>query len=109
MASPEHGTPGEMNSYWVGVSENNLSEKITMSVLPNPMNTSATISIETDQIINKGTLNIYNAFGNEVKRIENINTKQFKIRKENLKEGLYLLRFTSKENNIEVSGKLIIR
>jgi len=109
MASPEHGTPGQMNSYWVGISENNLSEKISMSVLPNPMNTSATISIETDNIINNGTLSIFNAFGKEVKRIENINTKQFVIRKENLPQGLYLLRFISTENDIEVSGKLIIR
>lgn len=110
MASPEHGTPGAINSYWVGLHETvNKTEKMKMSVIPNPMNSSATISIEADKNIQNGIMIIYNAFGNEVKRMEQIHSNQFKIRKENLPQGLYLLRFIDQTDKKEVNAKLVVR
>lgn len=109
MASPEHGTPGAMNSYWVGLEENKEQGQMKMSIIPNPMNSVATITIESAENIQNGTLIIYNAFGNEVKHIENIHTNQFGFRKENLQKGLYLLRFIDQSDKKEVIGKLLIK
>ncbi len=110
MASPEHGTPGAMNSYWVGIfNEQSHIPLAKITISPNPTHTSATISIESDFVISSGNLQVYNAFGNEVMRIENIKSGQFNFRVEDLPEGLYFLKFTNRKNNIEATGKLVVQ
>ncbi len=109
MASPEHGTPGMMNSYWVGLPENDDRRSVArMSIAPNPTASNALVTI-SGKDVSYGTLIIYNSFGNVVRKIEDIPSKQFVIRKQNLEPGLYLIQFSDAGSDIILTQKLIIK
>jgi hypothetical protein len=58
---------------------------------------------------NRGCLQIYNAFGKEVKRIENIRTREFILQTDDLPDGMYLLKFVDQDNKMQTTEKMIVR
>lgn len=111
MASPNSGgTPGAMNSYWVGVLDDQMIfESMSLSIAPNPVHSSALIRITSNKMNNHGCLQVYNAFGKEVKRIENIRNREFILQTDNLPDGMYLLKFVDQDNKMQTTEKMIVR
>jgi hypothetical protein len=108
MASPDNGTPGAINSYWLALPENpEIKKQPRITISPNPMNSTAQIEIHSAGVSN-GILIIYNTFGKIVRTTTNITSNRFTIGKQNLEKGMYLLKFTDTSSDISVIRKLII-
>jgi hypothetical protein len=73
------------------------------------METDGVIEIGGDYDFYDGTIAIYNMFGKEVRRYENINSKRIVFKRDDLTSGMYLVRFYEKVNNIVISKKLIVK
>jgi len=76
-----------------------------ISVIPNPFSVSTSISVS--EILKNADLTIYNALGQEVKKIKNISGGVIEIQRDNLPGGVYFIRL-SQENNIITNQKVII-
>ncbi len=108
MASPMHGTPGEINSYWLNLPEEAQQSSAQLRVVPNPVSGNAIVKIETaDEIINASIL-LYNVFGALVKEEHHIHSKQLFLEVGQLEKGLYLLRFIDESQAIDVSIKIVV-
>jgi hypothetical protein len=108
VASPDHGTPGEINSITTSIIRQKQIASLSVIVYPNPMETDGVIEIGGDYDFYDGTIAIYNMFGKEVRRYENINSKRIVFKRDDLTSGMYLVRFYEKVNNIVISKKLMI-
>jgi hypothetical protein len=108
VASPDHGTPGEINSITTSIIRQKQIASLSVIVYPNPMETDGVIEIGGDYEFFDGTIAIYNMFGKEVRRYENINSKRIVFKRDDLTSGMYLVRFYEKVNNIVISKKLMI-
>jgi len=88
--------------------EENFIEKIESSVkvYPNPFSTSATFSIQTKKA-SAMTVILYDLFGREIKRIENIQAKIIKINRDNLLPGIYIYRIDD-NNSLIGTGQVVI-
>jgi len=78
------------------------SMKMTATVVPNPFSSSATINISSSgETLNDCVLKIFNSAGAEVKEIRippgNSNKTTFTIHRGNLKPGVYIYHFISKD------------
>jgi hypothetical protein len=105
----EHGTPGARNCVYVSVSDlKHGTGGVSFHVIPNPMQTSARIIIETEQAVREGTLVVYNLLGIEVLRISHISSKSVNLERGHLPGGSYYFRFSDQGSNLSGSGKLII-
>jgi hypothetical protein len=103
------GTPSAMNSFWVGVNEPTASnENFKMKIIPNPTASNALITISGETVM-KGTLLMYNTFGEIVKTIENVDSDHIALANQNLNKGLYILQFRDYATANVVRGKLVIR
>jgi hypothetical protein len=89
----------------VGINEKEISNKIGITVYPNPLTSSATVQFSSE--IHNGKLNLYNIYGEKMKAINNVTGKQIKIYKENLAIGVYFVQLTQ-ENKVTGTTKLII-
>ena len=104
-----HGTPGEPNSISVGIPHYDEGyTKTALWIYPNPMHTSALVTMQAPQMINGISLILYNQIGSEVQRVENIPANGLKITREGLQNGIYLLRLVNKNGQSICSGKLIV-
>ncbi len=104
-----HGTPGERNCVYVSVATIKGSDaQASFIVIPNPVHNSAKIRINTEQDILDGTLSVYNILGNEVRRIENITSKEILIDRNGMPPGSYYFRFIDRRSDTAGNGKLII-
>jgi hypothetical protein len=78
--------------------ESHFKNSSTILVYPNPVNQTATVKLLTDGTIQK--IEIFNLAGSVVKVINNINSGECTINKDNLPNGIYYLKVNSSENNI---------
>ena len=94
--------------YNVGISENNYGSSF-IKVYPNPMTDYSNIEIAKPDLNNK-KLNfvLYDLYGNECKRISNIKDGLIKLKRENLRSGLYFF-FIQNEIEIVGNGKILIK
>lgn len=95
--------------YCMGITavESHNADLASVSVFPNPFNTTATFAIQTQQPVNDMQLSIYDASGRIVRQVSNINTSTVTIDREGLSGGLYFYMLTA-ENQLLTNGKLII-
>lgn len=78
----------------------------TFSIYPNPFSSRTTI--QSSELFNDATLNIYNIYGQLMQQIENINGNTFTLENTNLSNGMYYLQM-SEANKIVYTGKLIVK
>ncbi|NOX48902.1 MAG: T9SS type A sorting domain-containing protein [Chlorobi bacterium] len=107
-ASLEHGTPGEENSMITAIPEQMVQE-VSFRIYPNPFNSTATLQFTSGQIPEGGHLAIFNIFGKEVKRIDNIQTDRIVISRDNLQTGVYFCALFDKSNNRIGEKKLVVQ
>jgi hypothetical protein len=82
-----------------------VSEKIKLTIAPNPVTTHAILSFEEEQ--KNTSINIFDILGNEIKTIH-FSGKQLSIEKGTMKEGLYFIQITDEKKQI-VNKKIIIQ
>ncbi len=81
------------------------AQDISVKVYPNPFNSTTTFEI---QGINEPvTFELYNIIGEQVKSISEITDKKFIISRENLSNGIYIYKISSKDKLI-CAGKLVV-
>jgi hypothetical protein len=81
------------------------AETFHVSVSPNPFSDNAYVKINSDNV-QMYTFEIYNVFGQRLRKIENINSKDFLLERENLSSGMYYFSVTTDEHSY--SGKFIV-
>ncbi len=77
----------------------------TIHVSPNPFSSSTTL--QPDKVFKGATLIIYNSYGQQLKKINNLSGTAFTLYRDNLTRGVYYFRLLN-ENNPIASGKLVI-
>jgi len=85
-------------------SNNNYDNISELYIFPNPF--SALITLRTTVPLHNATLTIDNIFGQTVKQIKNINGQTVVLSRDNLSSGLYFIRLT--EDNKQIETKKII-
>jgi len=88
----------------VGVKEQSDDSEYIVNVLPNPFKTEFTLMTNTD--LKNAELIIYDLFGKEVLKINNINNRMVSIQRGNLATGLYFFKLEEK-NKFIAKGKII--
>lgn len=78
-----------------------------VGISPNPFNNYATVKFSDETIYFNASFTIYDMMGKEVKRIENINTNEIQIDREDMTDGIYFYRYMQGEDVLS-SGKFII-
>src|SRR5690606_4176244 len=76
------------------------------NIFPNPFSSHTTL--QSDQSINDGTLTIYNALGEVVSHITNINGQSVTIDRGNLANGLYFIRLTEGKHEIMMKKVIVV-
>jgi hypothetical protein len=110
MASAFYGTPGAMNSLLVSTPDFVLSEKqMKISAFPNPANSNVVIYIENDFLVGDALLQMFNRFGLEVLKIDNINWKTIEVDVTTFPAGLYIFKLYDRKTNRTATGKLVIQ
>lgn len=109
MASPEHGTPGAMNSQLVSLpafeeEQNNVS----ITVFPNPFHQTAIVHFKGLQNSLNGKLDIFTLWGIKIKSYNDLKSNSLPIDRSGLPNGVYVLVFTG-ENGTQSYGRMIIR
>ncbi len=87
-----------------GISETVRNQR-AVKIYPNPFSSSA--AIQFSEPIHSAEINIYNVFGQEVKKISNIFDQEILISRNNLSGGIYFLQLTE-GNKITAIHKLVI-
>ncbi len=83
----------------------NISYKYNYSIYPNPFNSTTTFEIKgMNQPL---TFELYNIIGKQVRTISDITGKKFIISRENLPNGIYIYKISSKDKLI-CAGKLVV-
>jgi len=77
----------------------------TVHAFPNPFSSETTIKNRYN--LKNVTIKLYNVFGIEVKKVNNISGQEVKIQRDNLPAGIYLVTLI-RDNQIVAKGKLII-
>ncbi len=108
VASPDHGTPGEINSITTSIIRQKEIATLSLNIYPNPMKRDGVIEINGDYNFSNAVVVIYNMFGSEVRRFENINTKRIVFNRDNLSKGMYLVRLFERNTNVVLDKKLIV-
>jgi hypothetical protein len=85
---------------------NGLNKITSIAVFPNPF--SITTTLQLSQVLNRGTLTIYNMHGQAVKRIDNLIGQTVIFNRGNLASGLYFVQL-SQDNKIIASDKILIK
>ncbi|TND07448.1 MAG: hypothetical protein FD123_3226 [Bacteroidetes bacterium] len=79
--------------------------KTAISVFPNPF--ADETRIRSELFLKNATLSVYNALGQEIKRIKNISGQEIKLRRNNLPAGIYWIRL-AEDNQAGSVVRLII-
>lgn len=93
------------NNYITDVEETPSYSKSSIEISPNPF--SAQTVLKLPEFITSGSLSVFNMFGQEVLRQENISGESITLKRENLPVGVYMMQI-SKANEIVAMDKLII-
>ena len=108
IASAEHGTPGEMNAYMVGIqNQGNQVEKLTYTVYPNPVRTKAIIKVTSQIELINARISIVNLYGDEVLVMDNVNSKHIEIPMMDLQSGTYFVKFVNNDGEQFVIEKFL--
>ena len=94
---------GVNNNCTTSVEDMNAIEHITM--YPNPFSTETKIEVEGN--VKYSTLTVYNAIGQPVKQLLNVEGPYIILHRDNLPGGLYFIRLTG-ENEKFITGKIVI-
>ncbi len=89
---------------FTGITNSNFYPN-SFKVFPNPFSTQTTL--QTDILLHNATFTVYNCFGQTVKEITNISGNTATFYRDNLPSGLYFIRLTQDNKQIETK-KLII-
>lgn len=89
---------------FTGITNSNLYPN-SFKVFPNPFSTQTTL--QTDILLHNATFTVYNCFGQTVREITNISGNTATFFRDNLPSGLYFIRLTQDNKQIETK-KLII-
>ncbi len=89
---------------FTGITNSNLYPN-SFKVFPNPFSTQTTL--QTDILLHNATFTVYNCFGQTVREITNISGNTATFYRDNLPSGLYFIRLTQDNKQIETK-KLII-
>ena len=76
-----------------------------LSILPNPFSSLATLN--SDKPLVDGTLKLFNALGQQVRQVNNINGQTLTIQRDKLTSGLYYLQLT-KDHQTIATNKIVI-
>jgi trimeric autotransporter adhesin len=76
-----------------------------MLVFPNPFSISTTLQLSNP--LQNASLTIYDIFGNEVKRLQNINGRELQLTREGLRSGMYFYNLID-EKGVVGKGKMIV-
>ena len=88
---------------------NEISSNNNVSIFPNPVSESATVTINVPvSNSDKLTLTITDVLGNVVRKIENISTKQFELKRGSLSNGVYLYEMT-RGTEVLKNGKVVLQ
>jgi len=110
MASPDHGTPGAMNSQMVSITENNAGKQIIhLDVIPNPVKEIATIIIKTSEKCNQGEILLYNSQGVEIKQFMYFGQHEIKFNRDDLPSGIYFCKMYDQTNQQQAIIKFILQ
>jgi hypothetical protein len=110
MASALYGTPGAMNSLLVSTPDFVVPEKeLKISAFPNPASSKVVIYVENDFLVGDGMLQMFNRFGQEVLKIDNINWKTIEVDVATFPAGLYVFKLYDRKTDRSASGKLVIQ
>jgi hypothetical protein len=90
----------------VGVEE--LNNNNSVSVYPNPMSVSATVTINENVGDANYSMKVYDVLGNVVKNIGSINNKVYTLERGSLSKGVYFYEVTRNATVIK-NGKLVIQ
>lgn len=82
-----------------------LTTQNQLAMYPNPFSSQATLRL--DNAIQKGTISVYNSYGQLVKEMKNISGKAFTIERDNLASGLYFVRLTTDNKTIATTSILV--
>ncbi len=88
-----------------GINDNSNMEN-SISLYPNPFATATTIAYK-NRVFNNATLTLFNAFGQSVKRLDNIQGPTIILQRNNLPNGLYFIRIME-GNKIILTDKVVI-
>ncbi|MEZ5083401.1 MAG: CotH kinase family protein [Bacteroidales bacterium] len=108
VTSADHGTPGEMNGYIVSNFRPDEKKEFSFVIYPNPMIGSSILQITSGEIINNGSLQIFNIYGKKVLEINSINGNRLTLSKENLSKGIYVCMLYDENNHIIRKTKLMV-
>ena len=89
---------------FTGITNSNFYPN-SFKVFPNPFSTQTTL--QTDILLHNATFTVYNCFGQTVREITNISGNTATFFRDNLPSGLYFIRLTQDNKQIETK-KLII-
>jgi hypothetical protein len=103
-----HGTPGEGNSINVGIENPVASDKLLLSISPNPFNSIAYLKINSTVKIDDGTVEIYNLSGQKVMQMDHIASNQVELNRNGLPSGCYILRFVQLKGNLSGMVKMLV-
>jgi hypothetical protein len=88
---------------------NEITQNNSVSVFPNPMNESATVTINVPVSKNDAlTFTLYDILGNEVLKMNNISTKQFNLERGTLTNGVYMYEML-KSGDVLKKGKIVLQ
>lgn len=103
-----NGTPGAENSFNVNIDPLVSIEKISLTLFPNPFRNTTLLNINSQSVINDGTLEIYNLAGQKVQQINHITSKQIELDRSGLQPGCYIIRFTNLTGSLSGVGKMMV-
>lgn len=81
--------------------------KTDVFVYPNPFDNTATVRISANYKIQNAKIEIYDLYGKSLLVIDNINTNEFTISRNNLPDGMYFYRIGNQQGIIG-TGKLVV-
>jgi hypothetical protein len=103
-----HGTPGAENSINVGLGKPIVADNLTLTIYPNPIRNTAILKINTQSLLDDGTLEIYNLSRQKIQQIEHITSKQVELNRSGLQPGCYIIRFTNLTGNLSANCKMLV-
>jgi len=90
-ASAEHGTPGEMNGYIVGVDKmENHAQPFAFVIYPNPMKYQSKLQVTSQHELAGCSLMIYNFYGEKIKELTALSGTELTLYGEQFDKGIYI-------------------
>jgi hypothetical protein len=110
VASVENGTPGELNSYIVGInSEIPAKKEFTFVIYPNPVEKVAVLQVTSGQSFQNCEILISDIFGKVIKTLTNINSDRTEIIPDDFSPGIYFCRVLDKSGNMLGIRKMMVQ